>query len=337
MNNQVFQQVLNALAERRREDEREEQRRRREVVEKCPEIGQLMDARREAVMKSVYSAFSIAPEEGLAEKVERWNADIKDLLVKSGFSADYLDPVFTCAQCEDTGYIGRGKKTLCSCAKALYASLLEEEKGFEDSQVAVVYARQMPAKDTGETEKFTRRFNYPDNSRRKTINDLEQLGIKTYFASNVCCAYDRGIYNSLGGFIESAVFNEDMIYTAGALKAGYAAVYQAEAKVIHAHNYTAMQQLHRNFDLGMSQEMHPEVFEGVPSEGEGVKLVRETMKHLARTGHGLEIPKLIYHSGCKYIGYRLGKAWRRLPRFAVKRLAMNKSFVAREQGDRPNG
>lgn len=134
MNNQVFQQVLNALAERRREDEREEQRRRREVIEKCPEIGQLMDARREAVMKSVYSAFSIAPEEGLAEKVERWNADIKDLLVKSGFSADYLDPVFTCAQCEDTGYVGTGKKTLCSCAKALYASLLEEEKGFEDSQ-----------------------------------------------------------------------------------------------------------------------------------------------------------------------------------------------------------
>ena len=87
----------------------------------------------------------------------------------------------------------------------------------------------------------------------------------------------------------------------------------------------------------MSQEMHPEVFEGVPSEGEGVKLVRETMKHLARTGHGLEIPKLILHSGCKYMGYRLGKAWRRLPRFVVKKLAMNKSFVEREQGDRPNG
>lgn len=229
---------------------------------------------------------------------------------------------------------------VCMTDDAVPADIFLLEKlleGFEDSQVAVVYARQMPAKDTGEAEKFTRRFNYPDNSRKKTINDLEQLGIKTYFASNVCCAYDREIYNSLGGFIESAVFNEDMIYTAGALKAGYAAVYQAEAKVIHAHNYTAMQQLHRNFDLGMSQEMHPEVFEGVPSEGEGVKLVRETMKHLARTGHGLEIPKLIFHSGCKYMGYRLGKAWRRLPRFAVKKLAMNKSFVEREQGDRPNG
>ena len=50
MNNQVFQQVLDTLAERRRRNEAEEQRRRREVIAACPQIGQLMDARREAVM-----------------------------------------------------------------------------------------------------------------------------------------------------------------------------------------------------------------------------------------------------------------------------------------------
>ncbi len=205
-------------------------------------------------------------------------------------------------------------------------------KGFEESDTAIVYARQLPAKDTNEAEKFTRRFNYPDNSRKKTINDLKTLGIKTYFASNVCCAYDRRVYEELGGFIESAVFNEDMIYAAGALKAGYAVFYQAKARVIHAHNYTAMQQLRRNFDLGMSQEMHPEVFAGVHSEGEGIRLVRETARHLVRTGHIPEIPRLILHSGCKYLGYRLGKAWKRLPASVIMRLAMNKTFAKRLTG-----
>ncbi len=36
-----------------------------------------------------------------------------------------------------------------------------------------------------------------------------------------------------------------------------------------------MQQFHRNFDLGVSQAEHPEVFEGVPSEGEGIRLVKK--------------------------------------------------------------
>ena len=37
--------------------------------------------------------------------------------------------------------------------------------------------------------------------------------------------------------------------------------YEAEARVLHSHNYTNMQQLRRNFDLGVSQAEHPEVFE----------------------------------------------------------------------------
>ena len=134
MNNQIFQQVLNQLADRRRQNEREEDRRRREVIDKCPEIGQLMDERRQAVMNIVYSAFALPAEENLAEKVRQWNADIKAKLVESGFAADYLDPVFTCPLCEDTGYVGSSKKELCSCARALYAGLLEKEGSFEDQQ-----------------------------------------------------------------------------------------------------------------------------------------------------------------------------------------------------------
>ena len=95
------------------------ERRRREALAKCPEIGRVMDARREAVMKSVYSAFAIPADENLTEKVEAWNAQIKALLVQNGLPADYLEPVFHCAQCEDTGYTGSGKKTLLNTANRL--------------------------------------------------------------------------------------------------------------------------------------------------------------------------------------------------------------------------
>ena len=134
MNNQVFAQVMNTLAERRRQNEREEERRRAEIIAKCPEIGQVMDTRREAVMKSVYSAFALPAEEDLPQKVEAWNARIRQLLVENGYPENYLEPVFQCAFCEDTGYVGTGKKQLCTCAKALYAALLEQDGSFKEEE-----------------------------------------------------------------------------------------------------------------------------------------------------------------------------------------------------------
>ena len=77
------------------------------------------------------------------------------------------------------------------------------------------------------------------------------------------------IFLSAGGFEDPTIFNEDMIFAGKRILAGDKVAYVAEAKVIHSHNYTGSQQFHRNFDLAVSQAQHPEVFEGVPSEGEG--------------------------------------------------------------------
>ena len=81
-----------------------------------------------------------------------------------------------------------------------------------------------------------------------------------------------------------------MIYAGWMVKKGYGVAYVSEARVYHSHNYSCMQQFHRNFDLGVSQAEHPEVFEGVPSEGEGIRLVKKSMVYLLKTGHVLLIP-----------------------------------------------
>lgn len=134
MNNQVFQQVLNALSDRRRQNEEEEERRRIEAAARCPALGELLEKRRNAVMASVMSAFSVAPQQDLPRQVEQWNGQIRRLLTENGWPEDYLDPIFTCPLCEDTGFTGQGKKTLCSCARALYAKLSQQDTGFEREQ-----------------------------------------------------------------------------------------------------------------------------------------------------------------------------------------------------------
>ena len=189
-----------------------------------------------------------------------------------------------------------------------------EQKGPEGETVAVAYARQLPAKDCRTIERYTRAFNYPDKPMVKTKKNLETMGIKTYFASNVCCAYRKDIFRKLEGFVNSTLFNEDMIYAATAMDAGYAVAYVPEAKVVHSHNLTPMQQFHRNFDLAVSQAEHPEIFAELKSEGEGIRLVKQTAKYLLAHFRGFLIPELVVSSGCKYLGYKLGKQYEKLPR-----------------------
>lgn len=209
-----------------------------------------------------------------------------------------------------------------------------EQTGPHGEVIAQAYARQLPAKNCHLIERLTRDFNYPDQPMVKTKADLERLGIKTYFASNVCCAYRKDIFEAREGFITSTIFNEDMIYAGGIIQDGYAIAYVPSAKVIHSHNLSPLEQFHRNFDMAVSQADHPEVFEGLPSEGEGIRLVKQTAVKLLKKGRFWLIPSLIVSSGCKYLGYRMGKKYRSLPRKVILWCSMSPAYWERRWKER---
>ena len=196
----------------------------------------------------------------------------------------------------------------------------------QNTDIGAAYARQLPNAECSFVERYTRSFNYPDQSVVKTKKDLPVYGIKTFFCSNVCAAYKKDIYQKMGGFIRKAIFNEDMIYAGRLIQEGYAIAYAADARVIHSHNYSCRQQFHRNFDLGVSQAEHPEIFEGIPSEGEGIKLVKRTIIYLAKKGKIWLIPGVILQSGCKYAGYLAGKKYRKLPKKMILWCTMNREY-----------
>lgn len=202
----------------------------------------------------------------------------------------------------------------------LIENLLE---GLKQENVACAYARQLPDVDSTAIEKLTRSFNYPNRDVIKGQKDIDKLGIKTFFCSNVCCAYDMKIFRELGGFIKKTIFNEDMIYAGKAIQNGYNVVYASKARVIHAHNYTGKQQFKRNFDLGVSQAEHPEIFANISSESEGIKMVKIVIQQLREQRQAKEIFPYIYQTGCKFIGYRLGKAYKKLPRFLIMKCTMS--------------
>lgn len=200
----------------------------------------------------------------------------------------------------------------------------------EREDVAVSYARQLPAKGCSPAERYARQFNYPKESRIKGKEDIKKLGIKTFFCSDVCAAYRREIYEEMGGFTKKTIFNEDMVMAAHMIQAGYKVAYAAKARVIHSHHYTGLWQFKRNFDLAVSQADHPEVFEGLPSEGEGIRMVRQTAFYLLKSKRARLIPALIWQSGCKYAGYRMGLNYRRLPLWMIEKCTANHFYWLRK-------
>ena len=203
----------------------------------------------------------------------------------------------------------------------------------ENPQAGAAYARQLPKKDCRFLEKYTRSFNYPEQSCLKTEKDVQTYGIKTYFCSNVCAAYDHRIYDEIGGFPEHAIFNEDMIYAAKAVEAGYSVAYAADAQVVHSHNYTNGQQFHRNFDLGVSQAEHPEIFAAYPSESEGKRMVKDVTVYLRSNHMSAGLPHFYMQCACKYAGYLLGKNYRRLPKKWVLAFTSNKEYWKQNRKD----
>ena len=130
-------------------------------------------------------------------------------------------------------------------------------EALEDPETAASYGRQIPREDAMPTERFARCFNYPDKPVLKSWNDIPQLGIKTFFFSNVCSAVRVKEFKKLGGFPENLIMFEDMLFAAKLLRDGYRIAYVPGARVIHSHNYGWVQQFKRYEMAGISFSENP--------------------------------------------------------------------------------
>ena len=208
--------------------------------------------------------------------------------------------------------------------------LIETLRNAQGEKISVVFARQEPAKDCRIIERYTRTFNYPAESHSAMEKAAQTTnGIKSIFCSDVCAMYDRIAYEEVGGFPGKVIFNEDEIFAAKSLKAGYDIRYEAQAVVIHSHNYSGVQYFKRYFDLGVSQADFSYIFNEYHAEDEGIRLVKQTFRYLMKRKSYFDIPVLFYHSGMKLIGMKLGKMYRKLPDKIIMKCTSNKAYWKR--------
>lgn len=177
---------------------------------------------------------------------------------------------------------------------------------FQDPAVAMVTGRQIAREQASPIEKRVRQFNYPPESHVRTQKDIPVLGIKAFFASNVCSAYRRSAYFAAGGFESPIVTNEDMLMAAGFLAAGYKIAYCAEAQVFHSHNFNLKQQFVRNYNIGIFMRRYANAFRGVSTSSEGRKLVKYVLSHLLKEKHFLLAAYFCIECAVKMLAYLSG-------------------------------
>lgn len=176
----------------------------------------------------------------------------------------------------------------------------------EDPQVAISSGRQLPKPDARRFEQLVRAFNYTPESNVRCRDDVPRLGIKAFFATDVCAAYRRSAYLELGGFGKTDT-NEDMLMAAKAIHAGYKVAYAADAEVQHSHNLTARQQYERNHAVGRFLEQNADLLAGAAEIGEGSRLARQVSAQLLKEGNLPELCAFGVDCVARFLGNRSGR------------------------------
>lgn len=132
----VTREALSALEAQRAANLMEEKRRRAEAEGRSPAVAQLLAKRQKLFFSGMRGAFA-APDkakaisENMQTEMERINAELRTALTGCGLPQDYLQPVYRCKECRDTGYVGEPVHEMCSCLKRAVMNRLYQSEGLQ--------------------------------------------------------------------------------------------------------------------------------------------------------------------------------------------------------------
>ena len=126
LTNTQYDTIIQGYNRRRLDARKQLEERTREIYEKLPEYKHLDELTASISVSQGKKRLTgeIDTLDELKDILEDLNRQKKLLLTAAGYSVNYLDPVYTCSYCKDTGFI-EGEK--CHCFKQAMLDMLYEQ------------------------------------------------------------------------------------------------------------------------------------------------------------------------------------------------------------------
>lgn len=133
LSNIQYHEILRGYEERQKENRRTLESRRQEVYAEIPEFQQLDDSLSNAVSARISQIKAAMQPEAESVSFPQIRERRKELLRKAGYPEDYLDPIYTCPDCKDTGYIlsEDGTRFKCHCFRNQEVAYLYEQSNLQ--------------------------------------------------------------------------------------------------------------------------------------------------------------------------------------------------------------
>lgn len=132
----IMREALSELEAKRAQNLMEEKRRKADAAQKSPAVAQLLARRQQLFSAGIRSAFA-APKDAqrisqdMQREIGEINIALHGELARCGLPEDYLQPVYRCALCRDTGYVGEPIREQCVCLKRAVLNKLYQNEGLQ--------------------------------------------------------------------------------------------------------------------------------------------------------------------------------------------------------------
>ncbi|WP_040197843.1 ATP-binding protein [Candidatus Soleaferrea massiliensis] len=184
---EVYDDAFRILSERKSKAKQTAELRRMEIYDRIPRIRQIdreLSGTGIMVAKAVLAGGSDASQliEGMKQKNISLQQEKAQLLRENGYAVDYLEIPYSCAACQDEGYIGNEK---CDCLQQLLKAQ------------AIKRLQGTVSADEASFEQFRLEY-YPDQPDAKTgVNPRKKMGEIFGYCQQYCRAFYQHAPNIL--------------------------------------------------------------------------------------------------------------------------------------------
>ena len=178
-------------------------------------------------------------------------------------------------------------------------------KDISDDNIVACYSRQISKYNN--IEKYTRERNYPDKSSVVSKEDIDKLGLRTFFFSDASSAINKNVFVKLNGYDNKNLpISEDMYIAYKIIMNGYKIKYCADSVVYHSHKFT-LKQIYDRYKLTGKFFKQNSYLDKYGTTGSGANMAKYILKRIFQDHHYSLLFRYPFDMAARLFGMKAGK------------------------------